>query len=249
MFGNSDQMEHHENITSISINPDQERMIRELKEHVKRLETKVDYSYGIIKKVYEKDTNGEYMTNGWFVIFHDILETPNGVVLSSPINREYGVKNICFRSRDADPYLGHESDPVLFPKSDKVGFRAMTIWKVPKTGTYDFKVLTDDGMKLFYQKVNTEIIKSERYARNEWTPLIDAWNDQAETWLTSDKLNLNQSDMILLRMDYYENSVFASACIKVRYHESTTSVEETMLPEKDIFCSLVWNHIPILGYS
>lgn len=209
----------------------------------------------IVNKLYTTDMKGDYVVNGWFVQFHNILDTPDGVVLGETVYRTYGAPVICFKTKDSFPFLGYSDRPMFFPKADNIGFRAMTILKVPKTGYYDFKTLTNDGMRIFYQKISSDVIFNEKNVRSTWNLCIDSWIDQADVWLTSKKIYFNQNDLILVRMDHYEISGYASGCIKLRHYvddlinnDKTEHIEETDLPYENLFCSLLWSEVPLLGF-
>jgi hypothetical protein len=216
-----------------------------------KMQEKLDSMSNIVKSINELDTKGEYLVNGWFVQFHNVMDTPSGVFLGEIINKIYGAPIICFRAKEGYPFVGPPEKPLFFPKPDFVGMRAMTVLKIPKTGTYDFKILTDDGMRLYYQKVASSIILNEKNSRTIWTNLIDSWLDQADVWVTSGKLNFNENELILIRVDYYDLTGYASACIRLRYYlngkDDSGKVEETNLPYKQIFCSLLWAEVPLLG--
>lgn len=202
-----------------------------------------------INTLKNQTSRGDYIVNGWFVQFHNVIDSPGGVLLGETINKTYGVPIICFRSREGYPFVGPPDRPLFFPKADNVGLRAMTILKVPKTGYYDFKVLTDDGMRLYYQKVTGDVLLNEKNVRTVWENLVDSWLDQAEVWVTSKKLYFQENDMIFIRVDYYELTGYASACIRLRYYPSGQNgqSEEMDLPYNHIFCSLLWSEVPLLG--
>ena len=200
------------------------------------------------EKLYKSDIKGDYIIHGWFVQFFDIIDHPNGVMLAGSLNKVQGIPVICFRTRDSFPFLGYPEKPLFFPKQENSGFRAMTILKVPKTGYYDFKILTDDGMRVYYQKTTSNVIYNEKNVRTPWTLLIDGWQDQAETWFTSKKLYFNQNDLVLVRVDYYQHGGYASACVKLRYYENN-KIDENDLPYNNTYCSLLWQEVPILGVS
>ncbi|VBB18878.1 hypothetical protein YASMINEVIRUS_1410, partial [Yasminevirus sp. GU-2018] len=219
-------------------------------------ELKKDVSFlnNIVSKMYKTDGFGDYVVHGWFVQFHNVMsEGPDGVVLSEIIRKVHGVPKICFRARDGLPFLGTPEKPMLFPKADRIGFKATTILKIPKTGYYDFKVLSDDGVRVYYQKVAFDTILNEKNVRSVWNLAIDSWIEQAETWLYSKKDYFNENDLVMIRMDYYELDGFASACIRMRYHsipDDKTNPEgrEFDIPYKNTYCSLLWNEVPLLGY-
>jgi hypothetical protein len=204
----------------------------------------------VVSKLYTTDMGGDYVVNGWFVQFHNILDTPEGVVLGEIIHRIYGAPIICFKTKDSFPFLGYPDKPMFFPKADNIGFRAITILKIPKTGYYDFRSLTNDGMRIFYQKISSDVIFNEKNVRSTWNLCIDSWINQADVWLTSKKLYFNQNDLILVRMDHYELSGYASGCIKLRHYtdDSLNRIEETDLPYENLFCSLLWSEVPLLGF-
>ena len=210
----------------------------------------------VVNKLYTTDMKGDYVVNGWFVQFHNILDTPGGVVLGEMIYRTHGVPVICFKTKDSFPFLGRPDKPMFFPKADNIGFRAMTILKIPKTGYYDFKSLTNDGMRIFYQKISSDVIFNEKNVRSTWNLCIDSWINQADVWLTSKKLYFNQNDLIFIRMDHYELTGAASGCIKLRHYvdnvlsnDATDHIEETDLPYENLFCSLLWSEVPLLGFA
>lgn len=197
------------------------------------------------------NTQNEYIMNGWFVQFHNVVTTgPNGIVLTEIIRKLHGVPAICFRARDRLPFLGTPDKPIFFPKADYIGFKAITVLKIPKTGFYDFKVLTDDGIRMYYQKVKSDVFQNEKNLKSPWTLAIDSWIIQAEIWTYSKKVYFNQNDLVMVRLDYCEVGGFSSACIKMRYYESDydTNFEEFNIPYKSSFCSLVWNEVPQLGF-
>lgn len=227
-----------------------------------QLKRDVAYLKNIVLKMYDTDMNGRYIVNGWFVQFYNVdTNDPMGTVLSEPLRKVYGVPVICFRSLDRLPFLGKPDKPMFFPRADKIGFRAMTMMKVPKTGVYDFKLLTDDGSRLYYQQVKSDVMLNEKNVRTSWKTLIDSWADQAELWVYSRKLDLDQNDLILIRLDYYENSGFSSSCLKMRYFPNIASVldiktktdtdantyTEMDIPYESSYCSLLWSEVPLLG--
>jgi len=204
----------------------------------------------ILEKLYKRDVLGDYMTRGWFVQVYDVNSTSHGVTLGAEIDRFSGIKRICFRSHNNFPFLGIPQDPIYLPKSDFVGFRAMTVFKVPKTGYYDFKVLSDDGSRLMYQVVDSDVMLDEKNIRSTWSLLIDQWRFQAETWNHSEKIYFNQSDMVLLRFDYFQADANSSACVKVRYSETYKSMPNDNFDDFNIgnlYCSLLWSEVPLMG--
>jgi hypothetical protein len=223
--------------------------IDKLRREYDEMRTELNSMSKIVKTINELDTQGDYIVNGWFVQFHNVIDTPAGVFLGEIINKIYGVPVICFRSKEGYPFVGPPDKPMFFPKSNSVGMRAMTVLKIPKTGYYDFKILTDDGMRVYYQKVASSIILNEKNSRTIWTNLIDSWLDQSDIWITSKKLYFNENELILIRIDYYELTGYASACIRLRYYldDSNDKIEEINIPYKNMFCSLLWAEVPLLG--
>lgn len=215
------------------------------------MQEKLDSMSNVVKSINELDTKGDYIVNGWFVQFHNVIDTPSGVFLGEMLNKIYGASIICFRAKEGYPFVGPPDKPLFFPKPDFVGMRAMTVLKIPKTGIYDFKILTDDGMRLYYQKVASSIILNEKNSRTIWTMLIDSWMDQSDAWVTSNKVYFNENELILIRVDYYDLTGYASACIRFRYYLNGSNddgkVEEMNLPYKQLFCSLLWAEVPLLG--
>jgi PA14 domain len=214
----------------------------------------------LLEKLYKKDVLGDYMTRGWFVQVHDVISTPHGVSLGAEVDRFHGIRRICFRAQNNFPFLGIPQDPMYLPKSEFIGFRAMTIFKVPRTGYYNFRVLSDDGSRLMYQVVNSDVMIDEKNLRDTWTPLIDQWRFQAETWNYSQKLYFNQSDLVLLRFDYFQADANSTACIKVRYSEVKEDSQDDNRDNRidqdksyddfsigDLYCSLLWSHVPLMG--
>lgn len=201
----------------------------------------------IVNNLYQTDLSGNYVTHGWFVEFHNIIDHPTGIILGEGLGKIHSASNICFRAKESYPFLGSPDNPIYFPKSDNVGFRAMTVLKIPRTGYYDFRILSDDGLRFYYQMVEANVILNEKNARSPWNMIIDRWITQAENWKVSKKLYFNQNDLVLLRMDYYEMGIFASACIKIRYYLDNNKVVESDLPYENTFCSLLWADVPLLG--
>lgn len=228
------------------------QQIDAIKKQNNQLRKDVTFLQNVMSKMYTTDSNGDYIVNGWFVQFHNVTtNSPNGIVLTEIIRKVYGVPIICFRSRDRYPFLSTPDKPIFFPKSDYIGFRAMTVLKIPKTGYYDFKVLTDDGMRLYFQKVSSDVILNEKNVRSVWNLMVDSWNTQAEVWIYSPRIYFNENEMIMLRADYFEIERYASFCIRIRYYvdKDSTDFTESNLPVKNMFCSLLWDEVPLLGYS
>lgn len=240
-----------------SMGSNTDEQISELRETNDKLKHDVGILTNIISKLYTTDMKGEYIVNGWFIQFHNIIETPGGLILGELLHKIYGVPLICFRVKEGYPFLGPPNKPMFFPKADNIGLRAMTILKIPHTGYYDFKILTDDGMRLYYQKVTSTVIQNEKNVRSSWDMIIDSWMDQAEVWTTSKKIYFNENDLVLLRMDYYELMGYASACIKLRRYRDDIKtndpgndhIEEMDMPYKNMFCSLLWSEVPLLGFA
>lgn len=203
----------------------------------------------ILDKLYQSDLDGSFLTHGWFVEFHNVVDHPMGIILGENLGKIYSAPSICFRAKESFPFLGTPENPIYFPKADNIGMRAMTVLKIPKTGYYDFRILSDDGVRFYYQKVGANIILNEKNARSQWIMIIDEWVTQAENWKISKKIYFNQNDLILLRMDYYEMGIFATACIKIRYYLDNFRVEESDPPFENTFCSLLWSEVPLLGVS
>ena len=214
----------------------------------------------LLSKLVKKDVMGDYITRGWFVQVYDVLSTPIGISLGSEIDRYHGIRRICFRAQDNYPFLGIPQDPMYLPKASFIGFRAMTVFKIPKTGYYQFRVLSDDGSRLMYQIVDSDVTIDEKNVRNVWKPLIDQWRFQAETWQYSSRLYFNQSDLVLLRFDYFQADENSTACIKVRYSEIDEPLDSgkqnnhldsdegyTDFNIGDLYCSLLWSNVPLMG--
>lgn len=225
------------------------RRLAELETRLNDVQDAQILNTNVIAKLYKKDAMGDYIAPGWFVTTHDVISNPHGVALGTVLTRHYAVPRICFRAQNTFGFLGYPQNPTYLPKGNYVGFRAMTIYKIPKTGYYDFKVLSDDGSKLMCQIVDATAMQSQDNIYGDWTSLIDQWRFQAETWKYSKKIYFNQSDLVLLRMDYFNSEGNASACIKVRYtdaEEKESSGYED-LKFSDMYCSKVWSNIPIMN--
>lgn len=236
------------------------RRLGELETKLRHIEHDTIKNSNLLAKLYERDTLGNYMTHGWFVETFDVINSPYDILLGSPLAKYYGIQRICYRSLENFPFLGSPMDPVYMPKREFVGFRAMTAYKIPKTGYYSFRVLSDDGSRLHYQVVDSDIAYTEKNVKNTWNTIIDQWRFQSETWNTSAKIYLNQSDLLLLRFDYFQSDGNSTACIKVRYTKSADPDEDindepynelttkyTDLDPEDLYCSLLWGEVPQLG--
>lgn len=221
---------------------------------LKQLQDNQDQNTSILSKLYKKDIEGaDYISSGWFVQVHDVLQTPYGISMGAAISVFYGVPNLCFRS-DSFPFVGSVDKPIYLPKSSNVGFRAMTIYKIKKTGYYDFRIGSDDGSRLSYQIVNPDVLLDEKNIRRRWIKLIDMYSNvvtQAEKWKNSGSTYFNKSDLVLLRFDYFQIVGSSAACIKVAYSESSQSSQSsknyTDLDLADISCSDLWSAIPLMG--
>jgi hypothetical protein len=230
----------------------------EMKKSNNKLKHDVETLTNMIDKFYTPDTEGRYVVNGWFVEFHDLIDTPDGVILGATLNKIHGVPLICFKTNQSYPFLGPAEKPMFFPKPDNIGLRAMTIFKIPFTGYYDFNVTTDDGMRFYYQKVESNVMMNEKNVRSPWNTIIDSWVTQATTYITSKKIYFNQNDLIFMRIDYYHLSGgYASQCIKLRRYvdqindteTNNMKIKEMDFPHKNLFCSLLWSEVPLLGFS
>jgi hypothetical protein len=254
------------------------RRLGKLESDMDNIELQQSLNTNMISRLNGRDFLGNYKTRGWFVQVHEMMVTPNGLILlGSEITNYHGVSKICFRSQNNLPFLGTPQNPIYLPKTNNIGFRAMTIYKIPKTGYYDFRILSDDGSKLMYQVVdngvkqigyshnheemyNPDIMTNEKNIRNTWTPIIDQWKFQTETWKTSKKLYFNQSDMVLLRFDHFQADGNSAACIKVRYSQVESDLTNNNddaelegdyedLKLKDMHCSLLWSNVPLMGIN
>ena len=219
------------------------------------IDTRITRLENIVNKLYSHDTNTKFLVHGWFVQFHNAThinttyDTNNAnIILTEMIQKIHGVPVLCSRTQGTVPYVGNPSKQIYFPRTNNIGFRAMTILKVPMTGYYDFKVLTDDGTRFFYQKVNADIIFNEKNIRSEWITAINSWQIQAENWVTSEKIYYNQNDLVLLRLDYFQAEGYASLCLKLRYYDGD-QIKETDLPYAHTYCSLLWTEVPLLGIA
>jgi len=214
-----------------------------------------------LSNMYVSDPGGEYIINGWFAQFHNVINTPGGVILAEVIGKVYGVPIICYRSGFRFPYLGYADRQIVLPKNAYVGFRAMTLFKVDKTGIYDFKIYTDDGTRLYVTKPTPGILLDEKNVKTTWNMCIDSWFDQSEVWalISKQKFRFYQNELVLIRMEHfhYEVAYKATACVKLRYFPDETkiyndddqSIIEQDLPYNNIFCSLLWSEVPLLGYT
>ncbi len=226
---------------------DQNTKISDQQNDMMNIKNEIQKIKAILDKLYESDLDGKYLTHGWFVEFHNVVDHPKGIILGEGLGKIHSAPYICFRAKESFPFLGTPENPIYFPKADNVGIRAMTVFKIPKTGYYDFRILSDDGLRFYYQKVDANIILNEKNARSQWIMIIDRWVTQAENWKISKKIYFNQNELILLRMDYYEMGIFATACIKMRYYLDNDQVEESDPPFENTFCSLLWSEVPLLG--
>ncbi len=242
-YKNYKDHEDYDNVTALTTTPliDMKR-IDNLEENVSDMKNKLSLLENITLKMYEDDINGDFIANGWFVSTHNVVDTPYGIELSTELKKFYAVKRICFKVKSGFPFLGLESDPTFIQRADKIGFRAMTVFKIPKTGTYTFSLLTDDGARLFYQKVNSRIMYNERNARSTWNYAINAWFPQSETQYKSEQLSFNENDLILLRLDWFDYAMYSTCCLKI-----IVDGVETDLPIKNLFCSLIWLDVPLIG--
>jgi hypothetical protein len=224
-----------------------------------QLQDNQDQNTLILNKLYKKDVEGaDYISSGWFVQVHDVLQTPYGISLGAVISVFYGVPNLCFRS-NSFPFVGSAEKPIYLPKSSNVGFRAMAIYKIKQSGYYDFRIGSDDGSRLSYQIVDPDVVLDEKNIRRRWTTLIDLYSNvitQAEKWKNSGQTYFNRSDLVLLRFDYFQMAGSSAACIKVAYNPSqsgqssrsdTNSKNYTDIDLNDLSCSNLWSSIPLMG--
>jgi hypothetical protein len=218
-----------------------------LEQKYNKLSSDVRLLKNIVSKLYTNDMNGDYIVHGWFIEVTNVMDSPNGIILSETITKVYGASTICYKTRDSFPFFGTADKPIYLPKSDYVGFRAMTIFKVPKTGHYDFKCITDDGLRFYYLKVPFDVILNEKNVRSKWIKCIDSWFNQAEVWVMSDKFYFNENDYILVRIDTYELTGYATTCVKLRYYGNNGEINERDFPYENSFCSLLWANVPLLG--
>jgi PA14 domain-containing protein len=233
------------------------RRLGELESTLNNVQINQIRNSNVIDKLYKRDVMGDYKTRGWFVQVHDVISTPHGITLGAELTKFHGIRRICFRAHQNFGFVGVPQDPYFLPKTEFVGFRAMTIFKIPKTGYYDFKVLSDDGSRLMYQVVDSDVMLNEKNIRSLWKPLIDSWRFQAETWKHTPKLYFNQSDLVLLRFDHFQADGNSGACIKVRYsqvEDDFTNNDNNRLQDNfddfnyaDLHCSLLWSHVPLMG--
>jgi len=228
-----------------------ETQLKYLKDQNQQMQKRLTYLDNVVSKLYTYDVNGDFVVHGWFVQFHNVTtNSPDGVILTEMISKLYGVPIICFRAQDRYPFLGLPDKPIFFPKANNIGFRAMTLLKFPKTGWYDFKILNEDGMRVYYQPVTANVILNEKNMRSVWKLIINSWTDQAETWVYSNKMYFNQNDLIMVRLDYYALKHYAACCTRMRYYtdgENSTKFEESDLSGDKIFCSVLWPEVPLLG--
>ena len=168
------------------------RKLGEIESKLSDIEVQQLMNTNLLDKLYKKDVLGDYITRGWFVQVHNVISTPHAITLGANISRHHGVRRICFRAQNNFPFLGVPEDPLFLPKAEFIGFRAMTIFKIPKTGYYQFRTLSDDGSRLMYQLVNSDAILDERNVRGLWNGIFDNWRFQTETWQTSQKYYFNQ---------------------------------------------------------
>lgn len=235
------------------------RRLDKLEKQVDEMDLQQSYNTNTIRRLYKHDNVGNYRTRGWFVQVHDFIVTANGLILlGGEITRFHGVPRICFRSQNNLPFLGTPQNPIYLPKYNFVGFRAMTVYKIPKTGYYNFRILSDDGSRLMYQVVDSDVMLSEKNIKNTWQMLIDQWKYQTETWKASEKIYFNQSDMVLLRFDHFQAEGNSAACIKVKYsrvdNDLTNNNDDAELEGDyedlkliDMHCSLLWSNVPLMG--
>lgn len=243
-------VEKYDNIISLTATPliDVQR-IDKLEDNMDHVKSKLDFVNTITNKMYESDLSGNYIANGWFVTTHNVVNTPYGIELSSLLKKFYAIKDICFKVKSGFPFLGYESDPIFLQKQEKIGFRAMTVFKIPKTAKYTFTLSTNDGGRLFYQKVYSNILFNEKNARSKWNYIINAWFPQSETYYMGEQLEFNESELVLLRLDWYTYALYSTCCIKVIINDNTPNAQltEINLPIDNLFCSLVWADIPLMG--
>ena len=105
------------------------------------------------------------------------------------------------------------------PNVSQMGFDGFSIaWEgeieVPYSETYTFTTTTDDGVRLW---VNDQLI-------------IDNWNAEGSIE-NSGQINLNAWDRVPIRMEFYEESVFASATL----HWSSTSINPQIVPSQFLY--------------
>ena len=227
------------------------RRLNDMENRLNHVQSEQILNTNILTKLYKKDALGDYISPGWFVAVNNVVSNPHGVSLGSVIERHYGVPRICFRAQNAFGFLGYPQDPTYLPKGEFVGFRAMTIFKIPKTGWYKFKILSDDGAKLMYQKVDAPAMQSQDNIYSDWNLLVDQWRFQSETWGHTKVMHFDQSDLVLLRFDYFNAGRNATACIKVAYTEREKDIksqdEYTDIDFADTYCSKVWTTVPIMN--
>lgn len=236
------------------------RKLGDIESELSNIKVRQLINTNILEKLYEEDVLGDHMSQGWFVQVHNVISTPHGITLGAEIDRFYEIPRICFRAQNNFPFLGLPQDPMYLPKPSFIGFRAMTIFKIPKTGYYQFRVLSDDGSRLMYQITHPSVMIDEKNIRNTWIPLIDQWRFQAETWEYSQFLYFNQSDFVLLRFDYFQADGNSTACIKVRYSEVENPIDIDNPSDRfesdenfedlnisDLNCSLLWTNVPLMG--
>lgn len=190
--------------------------------------------------------NDKTVINGWFVIVYELGQTPmTSRHLGVVIDKVHGIKRLCFRSQIGDvpfPFLNSPDKPYFLPKSEKVGLRALTLYKVPKNASYKFRLISDDGSLLSMARVKSNVLKDLKI-NGMWNLLISNWDFQAETTKTSEEVKLVESEFILLRVDYFQNRGQSALCLKVSIDDS----EFKDIDHNSTYNSLNWNNIPLLN--
>lgn len=85
---------------------------------------------------------------------------------------------------------------------DLFAARWETYLRVPETGSYTFKTISDDGVKLTLRRNNSSGAELAK---------IDQWKDQGTTQYSTQSLSLTQGDVVWIRYDYYEAGGAANA--------------------------------------
>ena len=85
---------------------------------------------------------------------------------------------------------------------DSFATRWETYLRIPESGSYRFKVIADDGVRLTLRRNNSS--GAELAA-------IGEWKDQGATQYDTSTLALSEGDVIWVRYDYYENGGGANA--------------------------------------
>lgn len=203
---------------------------------------------------------------GWFATVHNSSNFGGNYVLGPKQNTVYGVKEFV-RPQNVMTGLKKVDDTVVNIPHQNVGLRLLGVFTAQTAAEYSFRVNSDDGIRLMYNRIGDDVMANPNALYKKWTPMkltqgdsynadnaVSAWKGQADTVYTSEPFDLAEGEKILVRVDWFQGP--GNSTLDIKYQ---TSIQNGQFKSSwmsvtgngdanRVSHSTLWNDVPLLGY-